>query len=103
MGGLPDPLRHPDLEVIGRRLRQQLYETLDAEQAAAREAAIRRRGLRDRMLEAADRQEHAVVSCTDGEIHRGLVTAVGIDHVVLRDGPADRFITLQHVVSVVYR
>lgn len=103
MGGSPDPLRHPDLERIGRRLREQLYDTLNAEQAAAREAAIRRRDLRDRMLEATDRYEHAVVTCTDGDVHQGRVTAVGVDHVVLTDGPSERFVVLHHVVSAVFR
>lgn len=98
-----DPLRHPDLEGVGRKLRRQLHETLDAEQAAAREAALRRRGLRERLLEAADRGEHATVSSTDGELHQGRVVAVGVDHVVLDDGTSERFVTFGHIVTAAFR
>jgi hypothetical protein len=95
-----DPLRHPDLERLGRSLRDRLDDTLDAEQHAARSAARRRRTLRDRFLEAEDRAETMVVSTSDGQVHRGPVEAVGVDHVVLTNGSTESFIALVHVVSV---
>jgi len=76
-----DPFDHPDLVHLGRRLRNRLDDTLDAEQYAARAAARRRRSLRDRLLDAEDRTEQVVVSTTDGHVYRGVVDAVGVDHV----------------------
>ncbi len=95
-----DPFSHPDLERLGRTLRVRLDETLDAEQSAARSAALRRRTLRDRLIESEDRGEEVVLGGTDGHVYRGSVTAVGIDHVVLRDSNRDRFVALAHVVSM---
>jgi len=96
-----DPLRHPDLARLGRRLRETYDDTLDAEQAAALAAIRRRRSLRDVLLEASDRGAVGVISCGDGQIHRGVVTAVGSDHVVLGTGEWDRFVALEHIVSLV--
>ena len=95
-----DPLRHPDLERLGRSLRDRLDDTLESEQTAARAAALRRRSLRDRLLEAEDRAEHIVVSTSDGHVYRGLVDAVGADHVVLVDGGTERFIATLHIVAM---
>ncbi len=96
-----DPLRHPDLARLGRALRDQLDETLDAEQHAARAAARRRRSLRDALLEAEDRRAAVRVSCIDGQLYRGTVVAVGTDHVALADGEgAERLVALAHVVTV---
>jgi len=95
-----DPNQHPDLERLGRVLRRQLDDTLEAEQVAARAAALRRRSMRDRLLEAEDRIEEVVLSTIDGQIHRGVVDAVGIDHVVVLDGASERFVSLTHVVSL---
>lgn len=95
-----DPLRHPDLERLGRTLRDQLDDTLEAEQTAARAAARRRRSLRDRLLEAEDRAEQIVVSTSDGHLYRGLVDAVGADHVVLLDGNTERFVATHHIVAM---
>ncbi|MEN8040491.1 MAG: hypothetical protein ABFR95_03215 [Actinomycetota bacterium] len=95
-----DPFSHPDLEHLGRTLRGRLDETLDAEQSAARSAALRRRTLRDRLIEAEDRNEQVVMCGTDGHIYRGNVAAVGIDHVVLSDSGYERFVVLAHVVSM---
>ncbi|MDX1690067.1 MAG: hypothetical protein R3290_03480 [Acidimicrobiia bacterium] len=78
-----DPLQHPDLVVVGRRLRTRLDDTLDAELAAARAAAARRRTLRDLFLDADDAGRTVVATTVDGFVHRGRVTAVGADHVVL--------------------
>ncbi len=99
-----DPLRHPDLARLGRALRDQLDETLDAEQHAARAAARRRRSLRDVLLEAEDRGAAARISCTDGQLYRGAVVAVGADHVALAgDEGGERLIALAHVATVEIR
>jgi len=95
-----DPLRHPDLERLGRSLRDRLDDTLEAEQEAARTAALRRRTIRDRLLEAEDRVEHVILSTSDGHFYRGTVDAVGIDHVVVLDGDIERFIALAHIVAL---
>jgi len=95
-----DPLKHPDLQQLGRRLRDQMDETLDAEQAAARAAAARRRSLRDVLLEAEDRGTDALVSCVDGQLFRGQIEAVGTDHVVIETDGADHYIAMEHIVGV---
>ncbi len=95
-----DPFSHPDLERLGRALRVRFDETLDAEQSAARSAALRRRTLRDRLIESEDRGEDVVLGGTDGHVYRGCVLAVGIDHVVLRESGRDCFVALAHVVSM---
>lgn len=81
-------------------MRDRLDDTLDAEQQAARAAALRRRSLRDRLLEAEDRVEAIVVSTSDGHFYRGVVDAVGVDHIVLVDGDTERLITIAHVVAM---
>jgi len=98
-----DPFDHPDLVRLGRRLRNRLDDTLDAEQSAARAAARRRRSLRDRLLDAEDRTEQIVVSTTDGHVYRGVVDAVGVDHVVIVDGDIERFVAVQHIVTLEVR
>ncbi len=95
-----DPFRHPDLESLGRTLRDRLDETLNAEQSAARSAARRRRTLRDSLLEAEDRTDTIVVSAVDGQTYRGVVEAVGVDHVVLCDAGRVTHIAISHVVSM---
>lgn len=79
-------------------MRSQLDETLDAEQAAARAAARRRMTIRDRLLESEDRSEQVVLATSDGQLYRGVVEAVGIDHVVIRDADVDRYVAIAHVV-----
>jgi len=95
-----DPFGHPDLQRLGRSMRDQLDETLDAEQHAARAAARRRMSLRDRLLESEDRIEKVVVSTSDGHVYHGVVEAVGIDHVVIRDGRIDRYLAINHIVAM---
>jgi hypothetical protein len=95
-----DPFGHPDLEHLARSLRLRLDETLDAEQAAARAAALRRRSLRDRFIEAEDRCEDIFVTTVDGHVARGIVMAVGLDHAVIADGSAERCIALAHVIAL---
>ncbi len=98
-----DPFGHPDLVRLGRSLRNRLDDTLDAEQSAARAAALRRRTLRDRLLDSEDRTELLVLSTADGQIHRGVVEAVGVDHVVLIDGDVERFVAIAHIVTMEVR
>lgn len=95
-----DPFRHPDLETLGRTLRDRLDETLNAEQSAARSAARRRRTIRDCLLEAEDRTDAVVISAADGHTYRGVVDAVGVDHVVLVDGHRITRVAISHVVSL---
>ncbi len=95
-----DPFGHPDLQRLGRSMRVEYDETLDAEQRAARAAARRRMSLRDRLLECEDRSDRIVVSTTDGHIYHGVVDAVGIDHVVLVDDDVDRTIAVAHIVAM---
>jgi hypothetical protein len=91
-----DPFGHPDLVRLGRSLRNRLDDTLDAEQAAAR----RRQTLRDRLLDSEDRTEQIVVSTVDGHLYRGVVEAVGVDHVVVIDGNIERYIAIAHIVAM---
>ena len=98
-----DPFGHPDLQRLGRSLRSRLDETLDAEQSAAQSAARRRRSLRDVCLEAEDRSAHVVVTTTDGQVSRGRITAVGVDHVVLEDREIERAVGLVHIVTLELR
>jgi hypothetical protein len=95
-----DPFGHPDLQRLGRSMRNQLDETLDAEQHAARAAARRRMTIRDRLLESEDRAEHVVLSTSDGHMYHGVVDAVGIDHIVVRDGEIDRYLAIAHIVAM---
>ena len=98
-----DPQQHPDLARLGRKLRERLDDTLEAEQHAARAAALRRRTLRDRLSEAEDRAEAVVIAASDGHLYRGTITTVGTDHLVMADGAAQRFISLDHLVAVEFR
>ncbi len=95
-----DPFGHPDLQRLGRDLRDRLDETLDAEQQAARAAARRRTSLRDRLLQSEDRAERVVVATSDGHVYHGVVEAVGIDHAVIVDGTTDRYIAIAHIVAL---
>jgi hypothetical protein len=98
-----DPRQHPDLARLGRQLRERLDDTLEAEQHAARAVALRRRTMRDRLLEAEDRTESVVVSAGDGQLYRGIIVAVGADHIVLADGEQERFVSLDHLVTAEFR
>ncbi len=84
-------------------MRDDLDDTLEAEQQAAAAAARRRLTLRDRLLQAEDRQELAVVWCVDGQVRRGAIGAVGVDHVVLEDEGAQRCLALAHIVALELR
>ncbi len=95
-----DPFSHPDLAQIGRALRSRLDDTLDAEQEAARSAALRRMSLRDRLILSEDRRERVVVSAVDGHTYNGIVRSVGLDHVVLEDGSSARWLAIDHIVAM---
>lgn len=94
-----DPFNHPDLARLGRDLRTRLDDTLDAEQEAARSAAMRRTSLRDRLILSEDRSDRVLVSTVDGHMYRGVVRSVGLDHVTLEDTSTIRHIALGHVVA----
>lgn len=98
-----DPLRHPDLARLGRTLRERLDDVLTSEQQAALAVRNRTRTLRDRLLEAEDRAESALVASVDGQLHRGVVTTVGVDHVILSIEGVDRFVALDAIASVEFR
>jgi hypothetical protein len=98
-GAHVDPFNHPDLARIGRDLRTRLDDTLDAEQEAARSAAMRRMSLRDRLILSEDRGERVLVSTVDGHMYRGVVRSVGLDHVSLEETATLRYIALSHVVA----
>ena len=99
-GSAVDPFGHPDLQRLGRSMRSQLDETLDAEQEAARAAARRRMTLRDRLLESEDRSEQVILATSDGHVYRGVVEAVGIDHIVVSDEDVDRYVAIAHIVAL---
>ena len=93
-------MRHPDLIEISRRLRLQLRQVLEAEQEAAAITLRRRSTIRDRLLDAEDRNETIRVTCTDGAERMGKVTAVGIDHVGLATKSGAMLIVIAHIVAV---
>lgn len=95
-----DPFSHPDLARLGRDLRSRLDDTLEAEQEAARSAAQRRMSLRDRLILSADKSELVLLSTADGHIYRGVVTAVGTDHVVVEDSGSARYVSTAHIVTM---
>ena len=94
-----DPLRHPDLVAVSQQLRRQWERVVEAEQAAARATWWRRRSLRDRLIDAEDRNELATLWSIDGRAAVGTVHAVGSDHVVLRSGAKSRFMLLHQIVA----
>ena len=95
-----DPQHHPDLRRLGRELRRQMEDTLDAELHAARAAARRRRTVRDVLLAAEDRREVVLVTTLDGERYRGTVIAVGADHIELHDGEIRRVVAADTIAVV---
>jgi len=74
--------------------------TLDAEMEAARAAARRRLSVRDILLNAEDRSAVLVISTIDGSVHRGIVDAVGSDHVELIHSGACIAVAIQHVTVI---
>lgn len=95
-----DPLRHPDLVEISRRLRVQLAEVLEAEQEAAAITLRRRSTIRDRLLDAEDRREVVRVTSLDGRARSGTVTGVGADHIVLEMDTMAVYVSLMHIAVI---
>jgi hypothetical protein len=95
-----DPLRHPDLIEISRRLRHQLSQVLEAEQEAAAVTLRRKSTVRDRLLDAEDRNEEIRLTSADGTDRRGRVVAVGVDHVVLEKAAVTSMVSIAHIVAV---
>jgi hypothetical protein len=93
-----DQLRHPDLVAVTRRMRSRMDATLQAEQDAARVAYLRRRTLRDILLQAEDRGERVLVATDGGVEHHGHVTAVGVDQVGLESEGRLRYLSLHQIV-----
>ncbi len=60
----------------------------------------RLRTIRDRLIEAEDRQESALAYGSDGQLYRGLVTSVGVDHIVLDDNGKRRFLLVGQLVGI---
>lgn len=94
-----DPLRHPDLVELSRKLRRQLDSVLAAEQAAAAATLRRRRTLRDRLLDAEDRTERITLH-TASQSWTGTVAAVGADHVLLQQAEREVFVSLADCVAI---
>lgn len=95
-----DPLRHPDLIELSRKLRRQLDTVLAAEQEAAAATLRRRRTLRDRLLDAEDRTEQVVIHTAGNRSWTGRVAAVGADHIMLEVSDREVFITLEECVAL---
>lgn len=97
-----DPLRHPDLVEISRRLRHQLDAVLAAEQQAAMATLRRRRTIRDRLIEAEDRAENVSLKVATGEAVSGRLVAVGADHLVISTPHRETFVHLDHIASCAF-
>lgn len=91
-----DHLRHPDLVEISRELRLRFEAVLDAEQEAAATRLERTKTLRDRLIEAHDREESVVVTTVGSAMFSGTVEAVGVDHIIV-DSVC---LSLFHIVAV---
>ena len=94
---MTEPINHPDLVELAQRMRQQLHAVLRAEQEAAAASRLRRRVVRDRLLEAEDRAEQITVFDVAGGTRSGTVTSVGADHVVLDE---TTFVLLAHAATI---
>jgi transcription elongation GreA/GreB family factor len=90
-----DPLRHPDLVEVTRRIRSHYDRVLQAELDAAAILQRRRQTLRDRLIEAEDRGERVAVTTTAGSTFEGPVAGVGLDYVIVGDTTVATF----HIVS----
>ncbi|MDH3307792.1 MAG: hypothetical protein OEO77_09780 [Acidimicrobiia bacterium] len=100
---MTDPLRHPDLVEISRRLRDRFDEVLAAEQEAAATTRRRRLTMRERLLDAEDRAETVTLMVLGGMAIEGQLTAVGADHLVVdRTDRTGRqvAVAIEHVVAI---
>ncbi len=95
-----DPLRHPDLVEMARRLRSQLESVLDAERAAAHAIARRSETMRDRLIMAEDNGDRVVITCCDGGRRVGRLGGVGLDLVVVLGPDREQVVALRHIVTL---
>ncbi len=95
-----DPLRHPDLVEMARRLRSQLESVLDAERAAAHAIARRSETMRDRLILAEDNEDRVVITCCDGSRRVGRLGGVGLDVAVVVAPDKEQVVALRHIVSL---
>ena len=95
-----DPLRHPDLVEMARRLRSQLESVLDAERAAAHVIARRSETMRDRLIFAEDNGDRVVITCCDGTRRVGKLGGVGLDVVVIVAPEREQVVAMRHIVSL---
>ena len=79
-----DPLRHPDLLEVGRRLRDVFDRAAAAELETIRVAHARTRGLRDLLIEWEDAQRPIRVTVGTERLEPMPIHGVGMDHVLLR-------------------
>ncbi|NND84463.1 MAG: hypothetical protein HKN46_04880 [Acidimicrobiia bacterium] len=78
-----DPLRHPDLIEVGRRLRDAFDRAAAADLETARVAHARARGLRELLIEWEDAGQRVRVTAGPADTPPMTIEAVGFDHVVL--------------------
>ncbi|MFQ5967148.1 MAG: hypothetical protein ACE5MI_06005 [Acidimicrobiia bacterium] len=93
-----DPLDHPDLTQLARRMREQLEEVLAAEQAAAAAMARRQLTLRDRLCDLEDLAAEVTVRWASGRTVRGVVSSVGLDYFEIR-GQGERVLVPFHLTA----
>ena len=89
-----DPLRHPDLIEVGRRLRDTFDRAAAAELETIRVAHARARGLRELLIEWEDEGRRVQVAVGAATLEPMTIHGVGIDHLLLRAG--DRIVALPY-------
>jgi len=94
--------RHPDLVELEGRLTRHLDHVLEAEQRAAAIAVRRAASLRDRLLDAEDREAQVVVWPRDGGPVEGR-PQVGYDHVAVDTDDGTTLVPFQQILRVVIR
>ncbi len=90
---------HPDVVAIDAMISERFQMVLDAEHRAALTAVTRFTSLRDRLIEIEDRAEPVTINTGSGP-HHGVVTAVGIDHIVVEDASTSVVVALDAIRSV---
>lgn len=97
---MTDPLRHPDLIEMSRRLRDRFNEVLAAEQEAAATTRRRQLTLRERLLDAEDRGDRVTMRLAAGTAIEGTLGAVGADHVVVEQPAGSVVIAFRHLAAI---
>ena len=90
-----DLSQHPDLISIGDTMRARWERVAIAEQEAAEAIRIRRRSIRDRLIDAANRGEWVCIHTHHGKAWRGRVKGMGSDHVLIGQRPV--FVALRSI------